>query len=92
MRTGIAIACFVLSIFAFVNGVVTEYRQSRASGPVAIEPTLPWAVSGAILIVVGLFWLPTPVAWWAYILAFFSSALTVGYIITRAGRGRKIRN
>jgi len=91
MRTEIAIACFVISIIALLNGVVMEYRQSRENGPVAIVPTLPWAAEGAIFIVLGLCWLPTPIPWWAYILAFFSSALTFGYLIGSATQGRKTR-
>jgi len=91
MRTGIAIVSFVLSIIAFLYGVVTEHRQSRAKGPVAIVPTLPWAVAGAVFIVLGLFWLPTKIPWWVCILAFFGSAVTFGYIISSATQGRKTR-
>jgi hypothetical protein len=91
MRTVIAIVCFVLSIIVFLYGVVTEYRQSHATGPIAIVPTLPWAVEGAIFIVMGLFWLPTPIPWWVYLLAFFSSAITFGYLIGSVTQGRKTR-
>jgi hypothetical protein len=89
MRTGIALICFALSIMALLFGVVTEYRQSREEGPVALVPTLPWALEGAILIVLGLFWLPTPIPWWAYVVAFLGSALTFGCVIGTASRGRK---
>lgn len=90
MRTAIAIVCFGLSIFAFIYGVVTEYRQSREGGPIARVPTLPWAIEAALLIVLGLYWLPQPIRWWVYLAAFSGSVLIFGFIIN-AARGRKTR-
>jgi hypothetical protein len=89
MRTIIAIACFLFSFMGFLNAVVTEYRQSRDEGPIARVPTLQWAVLGAMLVGLGLYWLPSPIPWWAYAAAFFGTALAYGFCISRAGRVRK---
>lgn len=88
MPTVIAIACFTLATIALTIGVVTEYRQTRAHGPVATVPTLPWAVAGAMMVVLGLFWLPQSIPWWIYPVAFFGAVFTFGYTICRAAARR----
>ena len=89
MRTAIAVLCFLFSIAAFLNGLITEYRQSRKGGPIAIVPTLPSAAQGALMIALGLFWLPTPVPWWAYPVAFFGATAVYGFFIHKATYRRK---
>jgi uncharacterized membrane protein len=86
MRTMIAIACFACSFMGFLHAVITEYRQSRDTGPIARVPTLQWAVLGAMLVGLGLYWLPEPVPWWAYAAGFFGTVLVYGACIARAGR------
>jgi hypothetical protein len=60
----------VVAVLAIAWGVATEFRQSRASGPVALVPTYPFAVQAAVLCALGLFlirqkggWIP----WWGCI-------------------------
>ncbi len=89
MPIGIAIACFVLAALAFLNGLVTEYRQSREKGPIAMVPTLPQAVAAAMWVAIGLLWLPVAIPWWAYLLGFFGSALVFGCLINCAGRRKE---
>jgi len=84
MGTAFAIICFVLATLAFAYGVVTEYRQTRATGPIAIVATLPFALQTAILIVLGLYWFPGSRPWWGYPLAFVVSLTTSGYAAIRA--------
>ena len=84
MRTAFAITCFVLATLAFAYGVVTEYRQTRATGPIAIAATLPFALAAAIFIVLGLAWFPGSRPWWSYPLAFVVSLTTFGYATIRA--------
>jgi hypothetical protein len=88
VRTAIAIAYFVGAALAFTSGVVTEYRQTRAIGPIAIVATLPFAVQGAVLVVLGLYLLPGSRPWWSYPLAFVISLLTVGCAVIRASARR----
>jgi hypothetical protein len=85
VRLYLAIACFALAALAFLNGFVTEYRQSRRVGPYAIEPTLPWAVAAAIFVVLGLGLIPGGVPWWAFPVAFVAAVVAFGFGIYRAG-------
>jgi hypothetical protein len=84
MMTVFAITCFVLAVLAFSYGVVTEYRQTRATGPIAIVATLPFALQAAILIVMGLYIFPGSRPWWSYPLALVVSLTTYGYATIRA--------
>ena len=84
MRTALAITFFVLAALGFTYGVVTEYRQTRATGPIAIVPALPFAVQAAILVVLGLCLLPGSKPWWSYPLALVVSLTAFGYATIRA--------
>ncbi len=86
MLTAFAITCFVVAALAFTYGVVTEYRQTRAAGPIAIVATLPFAVQAAVLLVLGLYLLPGSRPWWNYPFAFIVSLTTFGYATIRASR------
>jgi len=66
MLTAFAITCFVVAALEFTYGVVTEYRQTRATDPLSIVATLPFALQAAILIVLGLYLLPGSRSWWSY--------------------------
>jgi len=66
MMTAFAITCFVVAAFAFTYGAVTAYRQTRSTGPIAIVPTLPFAVQAAVLVVLGLYLLSGSRPWWSY--------------------------
>jgi len=88
MALCLSIACFLLAVVAFLVGFITEFRQSRASGPVAIVPALPWAVESAIFVLLGLIFLPYRISWWGFPLVFFGSAFGFGWGITRAN-GRR---
>jgi len=87
----VAIACFGLAALGFLNGVVTEYRQSRRVGPYAIVPTLPWAVAAALLLALGLASLRLGVPWWAFPLVFVAASAGFGYGIILADAGRNSR-
>jgi hypothetical protein len=83
MRTAIASTCFVLAALAFTYGVVTEYRQTRATGPIAIVATLPFALQAANFIALGLYLFPGSRPWWSYPLALVVSLITFGYATIR---------
>jgi hypothetical protein len=66
----LSIGIVVVAVLAVTWGVATEFRQSRASGPVGLVPAYPFAVQAAVLVALGLFvsryrigWLP----WWGCI-------------------------
>src|SRR5262249_49406136 len=86
MMTAFAIICFIIAAFALTYGVVTAYRQTRATGPIAIVPTLPFAVQAAILVTMGLCLLPGSRPWWSYTLTLLISLATFGYATIRASR------
>jgi len=86
MMTAFAITCLVVAAFAFTYGVVTAYRQTRATDSNAIVPTLPFAVQSAIFIALGLNLLPGSRPWWIYPLAFVVSLATLGCATIRASR------
>jgi len=88
MKTAIALTCYVVAVLVFAHGFYTEYRQTRASGPVAIVPTLPSAMQAATLLALGLFFHPVMKPWWSYPLAFIASTLIFGYAITLASARR----
>ena len=81
----LAIACIVIAALAFLNGFVTEFRQSRRVGPYAIVPTLPWGVAAAIFVDFG-FWFLSCVPWWTLPFVIIGATLVFGYGILRATR------
>jgi len=86
MMTAVAITGFVAAALALTYGVVTEYRQTRATGPIAIVATLTCAVQAAIFFVLGLYFLPCSRPWWSYPVALIVSLTTFGYATIRASR------
>ena len=81
----VAAACFAMATLSFLNGVVTEYRQSRRVGPFAIVPTRPWAVAAALFVLLGLVALVQHgVPWWCSPLGFIGCLVVFGYAIMRA--------
>ena len=85
----LAIASFVAAALCFLNGIVTEYRQTRRVGPYAIVPTLPYAVAAAIFVTLGLWFLPASLPWWTYPVGFASALVVCGFTILRANADGK---
>jgi protein-S-isoprenylcysteine O-methyltransferase Ste14 len=87
----VASISFGVAVFCFVDGFVTEYRQSRWTGkpgePNAIVATLPNAVQAAILVGLGLFALPIP--WWITPIGAVASLMVFGYLIMNASAAPK---
>jgi hypothetical protein len=90
----VSVGALIVAGLAIMWGVVTEFRQARASGPVAVVPTYPFAVQAALLFTLGLFKIPHRVAslpWWGCI----GLGLAVGAIgialINVAGRNGRAR-
>jgi MFS-type transporter involved in bile tolerance (Atg22 family) len=92
MDLAFSIACFIVGALAFLNGFVTEYRQSRRIGPYAIVPTLPWAVPAASFVVFGLWFVPYNIPWWSLPLAFIGAVVVFGYGIMLATRDSSQRD
>ena len=69
MDTVISIACFALAVLSFAWGLVTEYRQGRDQGPVAVVPTLPFAIMASCLVWFGLAWYPQELPMMVYVVA-----------------------
>ena len=87
--TTVSIVCFIFAAISFIWGLVTEYRQSRAEGPIAIVPTLPFAVAAGIFVTFGLAWLHLDIPFWIHFIVFFgSSALFIFAIVNASGTGR----
>jgi hypothetical protein len=86
MATAFATACFVAAFVAAVNGIVTEYRQTRVEGPVAIVGTMPWSPAAALFSLFGMLALPMVLDWWWYPTVFLTVLVVSGWAIERAGR------
>jgi hypothetical protein len=82
----IAVSFFIFSAVAFLTGFITEYRQSRAKGPIAIVPTVPYPVAASIFVLFGLIILPTPMSCWIYLLAFVASVTVFGFLTIRIAK------
>jgi hypothetical protein len=59
----LGIGALVVAALSISWGVATEFRQSRAVGPVAVIPTYPFAVQGALLFTLGLFLIRVRLEW-----------------------------
>ncbi len=87
MRTGIVIYCLAFAAAAFGYGFYTEWKQSRADGPVAIVATLPFAVVSALFLSVALAAAPVGIPWWGAGLAFPILTLILGkFVVMTNGR------
>lgn len=86
MAIAFATVCFALALAAALVGVASEYRQTRANGPVAIVGTAQWSPAAAILCLLGLLALPISLDWWWYPIAFLAVLLVSGLAIIRAGK------
>ena len=87
MATAISIACFVFAALSFGWGFVTEYRQSRTPGPVAIVPTLPFAVAAGVFVEFGVLWLRLAIPFWVHVIVFLGSTVLFGFAILKASAG-----
>src|SRR5687768_15331847 len=86
MAIALATINFALALVAASNGIVTEYRQTRTDGPVAIVGTMPWAVAASIFSLLGLLSLPFSLNWWWYPIVFVAVLLVSGWSIMRASK------
>ena len=84
MTIAISIACFALAALSFGWAFVMEYRQSRSDGPVAIVPTLPFAVPAGIFVEFGLLWLRLDIPFLAHVIIFISSTILFAFGILGA--------
>jgi hypothetical protein len=87
VATAISIACFVFAALSFGWGFVTEYRQSRAEGPVAIVATLPFAAAAGVFVTFGVLWLRLDVPFWVHVIVFLVSMALFGFGILKASAG-----
>ena len=88
MRIAFGAFYAALGVAIFIWGFVTEWRQSRESGPIAIVATLPMAVVSAILLSIAVGVAPLGVPWWAVCLLFPVLTVALGKLILMAD-GRK---
>jgi hypothetical protein len=86
MTIAFAAVCFALALVAALVGIVTEFRQTRADGPVAIVGTMQWSPAAAIFSLLGLLALPMWLDWWWYPIVFFAVLLVTGWAIMRASK------
>jgi hypothetical protein len=86
MATVFATTCFVAAVVAAINGIVTEYQQTRAEGPVAIVGTMPWSPAAALFSLFGTLALPMALDWWWYPTVFLTVLVVSAWAIMRAGR------
>ena len=70
---------------ALVWGIVTEFRQTREEGPVALVPTLPFGVMASLLLLFGLVFVKVELPWWGFVIVFPGTALLFPAIIWAAG-------
>jgi hypothetical protein len=84
VATTISIVCFAFAALSFGWGFMTEYRQSRAAGPVAIVATLPFAVAAGVFVEFGVLWLRLNVPFWVHAIVFLGSTILFGFGILKA--------
>lgn len=85
----LANSCFVVTAISFGYGFYTEWKQSRADGPVAIVATLPFAVFAAIYLSIGISILSTSMPWWGGLIAFPVTSVVLGKLILMANGRRR---
>ena len=90
MLGGIGLGVLVVGALGLASGIVTEFRQQRASGPVALVATYPFAIQAALVFIVGLLavhgrlWKALP--WWGCVGVGAFVGLAGGAAISLAGR------
>ena len=96
MLVGMGLGVLVVGVLGLAWGILTEFRQQRASGPVALVATYPFAILAALVFVVGLLavhgrlWNTLP--WWGCVGVGAFVGLVGGALISLAGRlGRSRR-
>jgi NADH:ubiquinone oxidoreductase subunit 4 (subunit M) len=72
------------AVLTFSSGLITEYRQSRNKGPVAIVATLPMVVASSLFISFSVFGLPLDIPFWGYPIVFIGSCFILGFSISKA--------
>ena len=87
LSTVLALGLALLSIGGFVHAAMTQWRQTRNRGPVAIVPTLPLGVAAPVVFTMALMLLGTAqptlgLPWWAYV-AFWIGSTVIAIIILR---------
>jgi hypothetical protein len=87
VATAISIVCFVFAALSFGWGFVTEYRQSRTPGPVAIVPTLPFAVSAGFFVEFGVLWLRLGIPFWVHVIVFLGSTALFVFAVLKVSAG-----
>jgi hypothetical protein len=83
-----ASAYFAFALAAVAVGVVTEYRQTRADGPVAIVCTMHWSPTATIFTLLGLLFLRRSLEWWWFLSIPLAVLLISGWAIMLAGKRR----
>jgi hypothetical protein len=86
MDIALATICFVFAIVTTFYAVVTEYRQTRANGPVAMVGTMQWSPAAAVFSLLGLDALPISLPGWCYPAIFLAVLLLSGWAIMRRGK------
>lgn len=84
MRLALAILYSVVGVAIFIYAFITEWKQSRADGPVAIVATLPFAVPSSFCLSFALAVAPLGVPWWAAFSSFPVLVVTFGKLILMA--------
>jgi hypothetical protein len=99
MLVGIGLGVLVVGVLGLAWGIITEFRQQRASGPVALVATYPFAIQAALVVIVGLLalrgrlWNTLP--WWGCVGVGAFVGLAGGAVISlagRLGRARRLPN
>ncbi len=87
----LSVTLFAVALAALAWGMVTEHRQRRETGPVAMVPTLPFAWQAAMIVTIGLVLLRRDAPWaalpWGMYLVVLVGAATAGSaLVLLAGR------
>lgn len=94
MLTLVSAVMFAIAAISSLWGIRVEFRQRLETGPVALIPTLPFAIQSSIFVLIGLFIYgrghPLPI--WVFGLGLLGPALLGGAAIVVAGRiGNRMR-
>jgi hypothetical protein len=82
MLTAIVVVSFALAAYAFFWGLLTEFRQSREGGPVALVATMPFGIASAFLTTIGTAALVgRELSSWVYILQFIFLSVVFVFVI-----------
>ncbi|HEV3214111.1 MAG TPA: hypothetical protein VGZ27_00225 [Vicinamibacterales bacterium] len=94
LLTVFALGLALLSIGSFTYAAMTEWRQLRDRGPIALVPTLPIGVAAPVILTMALRFLGRAhsalgLPWWGYVSFWFGSsaiAIVVLRMVSRSGR------